>query len=252
MNDYNNARFNGRHGSVLAVLVAIGLAVFNQYQHQHRSYTPPASQSEPGSAAGQRDGGQSDQSNGVAGQFDYYVMSLSWSPTYCLTHTEDTVQCGHRGFGFVLHGLWPQYDSGGYPEECATNQSVGEDAFAFGRTVYPSPKLVNHEWQEHGTCSGMDAMTYFKLASRAQAGISVPPVLEAPAGNQDMSVQQLLDAFHASNPALPENALVVECSRQQLSEVRVCLTRDLQPRACGRGVRTHCGQEQTFTVRAAR
>src|SRR5437588_1629605 len=26
---------------------------------------------------------------GESGEFDYYVLSLSWAPTYCLTHADD-------------------------------------------------------------------------------------------------------------------------------------------------------------------
>lgn len=37
----------------------------------------------------------------VAGVFDYYLLTLSWSPTFCLTHKDDT-QCSGKGYGFVL------------------------------------------------------------------------------------------------------------------------------------------------------
>jgi ribonuclease I len=50
----------------------------------------------------------------VAGVFDYYLLTLSWSPTFCLTHKDDA-QCSGKGYGFVLHGLWPQYAKGGWP-----------------------------------------------------------------------------------------------------------------------------------------
>src|SRR5579871_3179389 len=104
--------------------------------------------------------------NGQAGEFDYYVLSLSWAPTYCLTHADDGAECSGKGYGFALHGLWPQYDSGGYPEECATQFELSADAAAKGRTVYPSERLMQHEWLEHGTCSGLDALMYFNTADR--------------------------------------------------------------------------------------
>ena len=43
--------------------------------------------------------------SGEAGQFDHYVLSLSWAPTYCLTHANDSEECSGKGYGFVLHGL---------------------------------------------------------------------------------------------------------------------------------------------------
>lgn len=179
-------------------------------------------------------------SESVAGQFDYYLLSLSWSPAYCLTHPDDRAQCGSKGFGFVLHGLWPQFDSGGYPQNCATNSTLTTEATALGQSLYPSPKLVGHEWDRHGTCSGMDAVNYFRTADRAAAAVKIPAMFEAPASMLQMSGTQIIAAFHASNPAIPGNALAVECSRGQLSEVRVCLTRDLKTRDCGRGVRSNC------------
>jgi ribonuclease T2 len=176
---------------------------------------------------------------GLAGQFDYYLLSLSWSPTYCLTHQDDRAQCAGKGFGFVLHGLWPQYDSGGYPRDCAESPLTA-DAQALGETLYPSPKLVQHEWSQHGTCSGMDAVTYFRTADRATAVVRIPEAFAAPRTTLLMSGEAIVSAFRAANPSLPEHGLTVICSRGQLSEVRVCLNRALAVRSCGRGVRSNC------------
>src|SRR3569833_2848757 len=104
-----------------------------------------------------------------AAQFDYYVLSLSWAPTYCLTHADDSQECSGKGYGFVLHGLWPQFDTGGYPEHCATQFELSAAAAAKGRTLYPSERLMQHEWKEHGTCSGLAAREYFNMADRATA-----------------------------------------------------------------------------------
>ena len=54
----------------------------------------------------------------VPGQFDYYVLALSWSPSYCAGEAgqNDQQQCAPgRRFAFVVHGLWPQYNKG-WPE----------------------------------------------------------------------------------------------------------------------------------------
>jgi ribonuclease T2 len=177
--------------------------------------------------------------DGEAGRFDYYLLSLSWSPTYCLTHPYDRAQCASKGYGFVLHGLWPQYDSGGYPRNCADSPLTAA-AEAFGDTLYPSPKLVQHEWAEHGTCSGMDAMTYFRTADRATAVVRIPETFEAPLTTLLMSADQIASAFRAANPTLPDDSLTVVCSRGQLTEVRICLSRALAVRSCGGGVRNTC------------
>lgn len=52
------------------------------------------------------------RSEGEPGRFDYYAVALSWSPAFCATH-DDPDQCAPgRQAGFVLHGLWPQYERG--------------------------------------------------------------------------------------------------------------------------------------------
>ena len=178
--------------------------------------------------------------SGQAGQFDYYVLSLSWAPTYCLTHTDDSEECSGKGYGFVLHGLWPQFDAGGYPEKCATQFKLSADAAAKGRTPYPSERLMQHEWLEHGTCSGVDAREYFNTADRATAAIKIPTAMETPRSNQSLTAERIANLFQATNPQLSEGAMTLTCNRAELSEVRFCLTRDLKPRSCGRGVHSNC------------
>jgi len=187
----------------------------------------------------------------ASGQFDYYLLTLSWSPSYCLVHPGDRYQCDGRGFGFVLHGLWPQFDAGGYPEECAAESRLDRAAEAVGRTIYPSPRLMQHEWERHGTCSGLTAVDYFRTADRALAAVQIPPAFTAPASDRQFLPGQILAAFRSVNPALPPHALTVACNRAELSEVRLCLTRDLEPRPCGRGVRDSC-PSVPILVRSAR
>jgi ribonuclease T2 len=187
----------------------------------------------------------------TAGQFDYYLLSLSWAPTYCLTHTDDSAECGSKGYGFVVHGLWPQFDAGGYPERCQTQNQLTPVAEAKGRTVYPSAHLMQHEWQEHGTCSGLDALSYFQLVDRATATVTVPQSLQTPDAGQNLDTSTIASLFQRANGQMPFDAFAVACSRAELSEVRVCLTKNLAIRACGRGVRSTCPRG-TITIPASR
>lgn len=192
------------------------------------------------------------QTESVAGQFDYYLLSLSWSPSYCLTHQEDQAQCGAKGYGFVVHGLWPQYANGGYPQNCATDATLTAEATAVGNSLYPSPKLVAHEWQRHGTCSGLDAVSYFRTVDRAAAAVQVPAPFQAPRAPQSMGMEQIAAAFHAANPRLSASGMVIACSRDVLSEVRVCLDRNLALMPCGRGVRNSCPTGVAVSLPASR
>jgi len=177
---------------------------------------------------------------GEAGAFDYFVLSLSWAPTYCLSHADDGEECSSKGYGFVLHGLWPQYDSGGYPERCQSDFDLSAEAAATGRTLYPSARLMSHEWQEHGTCSGLSALDYFRAADRSTAAVKIPEEFDAPRSDRTLTADQVLELFRRDNPGMPAGAMTVACNRATVSEIRICLTRDLGVRSCGRGVHTSC------------
>jgi ribonuclease T2 len=192
-----------------------------------------------------------DRPRDVAGRFDYYVLSLSWSPSYCLLNPDDRVQCGGRGFGFVVHGLWPQYDAGGWPEYCGGARPPDADALRIGRSVFITEKLLQHEWRSHGSCTGLGAAEYFRTVDRASATLRIPARFQAPRSVQSMTAADVLAEFRRANPGLPPDSLVAACGRGQLSEVRVCLTRDLKPRSCARDVRTRCPRNEV-EIRAVR
>src|SRR3954463_7295623 len=66
-----------------------------------------------------------DRRQNTPGEFDFYVLALSWSPSYCEAAQErggglgrsQQGQCAGRPYSFVGHGLWPQYDRGS-PNYC--------------------------------------------------------------------------------------------------------------------------------------
>jgi ribonuclease T2 len=174
------------------------------------------------------------------GKFDYYVLTLSWSPTFCETHPSNG-QCSKHP-GFVLHGLWPQWQAGGYPQHCSTSERLTAQARALGTTVFPTEDLMVHEWQTHGTCSGLSALEYFKAAQTSHESIKVPSALEPGTTRRVLSAQQVSRLVRDANPTVTARSLVVECARRELTEVRLCLSReDLQPRTCGNKVTGSCG-----------
>ena len=138
----------------------------------------------------------------VSGQFDYYVLSLSWAPVYCEAHPDDKAECGQTRHGFVLHGLWPQYQAGGYPQNCATSNRLDAAAQEFAASVYPSAKLVAHEWDRHGTCSGLGAMDYFKAADSARNEIRIPDALQPGNRVANLAAADISSQLRAANPLL--------------------------------------------------
>jgi ribonuclease T2 len=212
----------GRIGALLAAALCV-LAPSLPVEARHHGARSPAAR----------------ESGARPGEFDYYLLSLSWSPTYCLTHPGDRDECGNRGYGLILHGLWPQFEHGGYPENCNA-PPLDAAARTLGATLFPSENLLRHEWQRHGSCSGLGASDYLRTADRAVAQLVVPAELSAPRHALHFSAAQLAEHLRTANPRLPAGGLRIACSRDALGEIRVCLTRSLQFRDCGAGVGGSC------------
>jgi ribonuclease T2 len=211
---------------------------------------PPSSQQQPQAEArqpGERPA-RAPKAPSVAGEFDYYLLALSWSPSFCATQKPGAQQeqCGAgRRFGFVVHGLWPQYDKG-WPQDCDTahGDRVPDALVRQMLDIMPSRKLVGHEWAKHGTCSGLDPAGYFDATRQARAAVRIPAQFEAPSDYLSTTPSALKQALLAANPQLRENMLVVTCRDRTLQEVRVCMNKDLSPRACGANERRECRSEQ--------
>lgn len=176
----------------------------------------------------------------VPGDFDYWLIALSWSPTWCEFNPDNREQCGNRGFGFVLHGLWPQYERGGGPQDCRSRQRVPERTIDRSMGFMPSRGLVIHEWRSHGSCTTLDPDDYFQLADRAFASVRIPQALRAPRTPPQLSAREVNSAFVEANPGLSTNAIQVACTGNRLSEVRICADADLSVRACGKLSRSRC------------
>lgn len=175
------------------------------------------------------------QPSGRPGEFDFYVLALSWSPTYCLgegAERGDTTQCGVPR-AFVVHGLWPQNDRG-WPEFCEgrTASRVPDGTVSRMLDIMPSRGLIQHQWRKHGTCSGLNAQSYFDTTRRAFQRITIPERYRAAAALGRVDVEDVERAFIAANPGLTAEMIAVTCERGRLDEVRICLSRTLTPRRC--------------------
>jgi ribonuclease T2 len=169
--------------------------------------------------------------DGVAGDFDFYVLSLSWSPTYCAGNDPDPRQCNVPRLGFTVHGLWPQYERG-YPEYCPSSMPrwLADETVDMIRDVMPSAGFARYQWRKHGMCSGLDEHGYFSLLVEAADSIAIPVTLAD--GDVSLSPQAIENAFATANPGLSQNGMSVQCKGGLFEEVRICLTRDLAFRNC--------------------
>ena len=184
------------------------------------------------------DRGDNNQRN-VAGQFDYYALVLSWSPSYCADRGGDDLQGNRRDgrrFNFVLHGLWPQYTRG-WPPDCRTPRRpfVPQPLIDSMLDIMPSPKLVIHEYRKHGTCSGLAPDAYFNLARRLFNSIRIPKAYLNPFEQQYVSPRDMAAELMRANPDLKPENFAIACGGQgnQLKEIRICYSQSGQLKACG-------------------
>ena len=182
------------------------------------------------------------------GDFDYWVMALSWSPDYCATNDyQDEQQCSiGRQLDFVLHGLWPQYEDG-WPSYCSTEELPDDLKNEYGG-LYPNDKLFDHEWEKHGTCSGLSPEGYLAWSKALKEGLIIPAEYDSPLEPFRTDAESLQAAFVADNPTFSESAFAVYCSGSGrfLKEIFVCYEKDGNPRECSSEVLSRaarsCGQ----------
>lgn len=188
-------------------------------------------------------GVSSARENDVPGRFDHYVLSLSWSPTYCEAKGRDAepAQCSRaRPFAFVVHGLWPQYERG-WPEDCQNPAPfVPEQTVRGMLELMPSRRLVIHEWRKHGTCSGLTPNAYFDKVRQARASVVIPDPFVRIDDYKMVSPAEVEAAFRAANPGLQPDMISVDCDGRRLTEVKICMNRQLGFTRCEEVDRRAC------------
>ena len=191
-----------------------------------------------------------DKRQNEPGQFDFYVLALSWSPSYCAAASERAPgrapqqQCGERPYSFVVHGLWPQYDKG-FPEYCQRDKSrLERDIVTSMLDLMPAPQLIYRQWDKHGTCSGLAPRAYFDTIRKARALMKIPPQYLELATPLTVTPDEIEEAFVGANPGMTREAIAVRCDSQRLSEVRVCLSKDFRFRDCGEVDRRACRRDK--------
>jgi len=190
--------------------------------------------------------------------FDYYILVLSWSPTHCAGEDgrgrDDDLQCrSGRPYGFVLHGLWPQREKS-YPEYCMSTDpgTVADDIMREMLEISPSRRLIQHEWDRHGTCSNSSQRAYFAAAAKAFEAIEIPAAFRALSHETATTPEDVRAAFLEVNATFRADDLAATCRRGELAEMWFCLDKDLAPRRCSNEVRKkHCGARKV-RMRAVR
>jgi ribonuclease T2 len=178
------------------------------------------------------------------------MFVLSWSPNFCAgqgNSNPNDPQCGTgRSHGFVVHGLWPQYEQrrGNCPGPFDCSHAPGADAALASEMldIMPSPRLIAHEWTRHGTCSGMDAAGYFARIRELYQAFQIPPEYRRPATAIRVAPAEFEKKLLGANPGYAAGGVAIRCQGQFLSEVWICYDKNFKPRVCASGVNDACRQ----------
>jgi ribonuclease T2 len=223
--------------SATAIVLSAWLAGCEPAPEQQSAATAPVTETAPAQAdarAGTLPAGTG---------FDFYVLSLSWSPSYCEAEGEDAnqQQCeAGRLYAFVVHGLWPQFERG-YPEDCPSQEpNVSRETLRSLYDIMPSAGLIRYQWKKHGSCTNLAQEDYFRVLRAARDKIVVPAEFRRLDTYKTVEPAEVERAFLESNQSLPADGFAVTCDKRYLREVRICLTKDLAFRPCPEVDRRAC------------
>jgi ribonuclease T2 len=193
-------------------------------------------------------GAAQDRRQNQPGKFDYYVLSLSWTPTFCQETGErgqnPNQECGTRPYGFVVHGFWPQYERG-FPEFCQVPAPRLNRAIVSSMLdLMPAPRLIFREWDRHGTCSGLAPSAYFDTIRKARATLKIPEAFLDVTRRLRVNPHEVVDAFVKANPGLSPGAISVTCDATRLTEVRICMSKELGFHDCPDVAQRACRRQQ--------
>jgi len=143
----------------------------------------------------------------------------------------------------VVHGLWPQYEHG-FPAFCQVPAPrLDHRIIGSMLDLMPSPRLIFHEWDRHGTCSGLSQHAFFEAVRKARAVVKIPeefidldkPIMVKP--------DDVAEAFVKANAGLSRDDIAVACDSKRLNEVRVCLNKDFSFHNCAQLSRRTCKRD---------
>jgi len=184
-----------------------------------------------------------------AGTFDYYILSLSWSPNWCaLTgDARNADQCDAKhDYGWIMHGLWPQYENG-WPSFCNSRfRNPSRRQTRAMTDIMGSGGLAWHQWQKHGRCSGLSSEDYYAAARQAYHSVTRPPVFRRLPNAIRLPASVVEEAFLQSNPDLTAKMITITCESGHIQEARICMTREMEFRECGPDTRRDCTMERAI------
>jgi ribonuclease T2 len=228
-----NPSRNVRKWAVLAIAL-IGALVAWFLQRDAGNSPPEVAADEPRSPAA--------EPRASASTFDFYLMALTVHPAFCADGHSRKRECQVRSHRpLVIHGLWPERDQPRtYPRDCPAAPLALDSALALELAdLMPgvADNLDEHEWREHGGCSGLDDDQYFRHALELARGVdaALSAKLTTLAG-RETTAAELREAVDAFRPGFG-SSLTFHCRtirdappahgrEPYLIEVRQCVDND--------------------------
>lgn len=193
----------------------------------------------------------------IAVAYDYNLFVVQWKPSQCVRKTSHCAQ-GFLSNDFSIHGLWPEYFNGSWPQDCYLNHDWPEDDIRreFRLTDELEVKLNEnwssykpdsrgfwkHEWDKHGTCyePNKGSVEFFDLVLKQYDLYDVKKVLAdagiVPTNGKGYDKVDIQNAF--------TNRVTVDCrkisKRIYLDSIFVCLDHDLNVIDCLEEFRGPC------------
>jgi ribonuclease T2 len=165
-----------------------------------------------------------------------YLLALYWSPEACragIPESNKTIQCDNNSFGFTVHGLWPNGPDKVHPRYCKPSPPMSATTVLANLCMTPSPWLLQHEWQAHGTCQWDTPEAYFKTAREVRERLNVPDLKPGPSGT--LTAGEIRKSFLKRNRGMTAEGLNVRVKDGRLTEVWVCLDLKFKLAACRGG-----------------
>lgn len=165
---------------------------------------------------------------------DYYMLSLSWSPSFCEDQKRKNggnvpkhlqLQCNEAAqFGWVIHGLWPQSatarSASDHPRFCQGDLPVvSEDLIKKYLPESPGAKLLQGQWEKHGSCAFENAESYFAKQKELFRGLNLP--------GSELSRKELFQWMKKFNPQLKNVRL-----ESRGNELYICYDKQWNPTNC--------------------
>src|SRR5262249_1988044 len=133
----------------------------------------------------------------------------------------------------------------GFPQACQVPPPrLSRNVMSSMLDLMPSPRLVYHEWDKHGTCSGLSQDAYFETVRKARGMIRIPRDYHEVKSYLPVTADDVEGAFIKANPGLKPSGIAVTCDSRRLGEVRICLTKDLSFRDCPEIDRRACRRDK--------